>query len=43
VIPQQALHQQTAAPVLGQGASSEQMVLLQESSRPNDYMPAFES
>lgn len=42
VIPQQAVQQQPPAPVLGQGASSEQLYLLQESSRPDDYMPAFE-
>jgi putative protease len=42
VIPSQAVPHQPTAPVLGQGASTDQMYLLQESSRPNDYMPAFE-
>ena len=30
------------APTLGSGKTSDQMVLLQEQGRPNEYMPAFE-
>jgi putative protease len=40
IIPTQAV--QSVAPELGQGDTTSQMYLLQESSRPNDYMPAFE-
>jgi putative protease len=42
IIPSQALQSALPEPVLGQGASTGQLYLLQESSRPNDYMPAFE-
>ena len=30
------------APTLGEGATTDQIFLLQESTRPNEYMPAFE-
>ncbi len=33
---------QVVEPTLGQGAPSDQIVLLQEGTRPDDYMPAFE-
>lgn len=42
VIPTQAVEQYSPQPELGEGATTDQIFLLQESSRPDDYMPAYE-
>lgn len=42
VVPVQSFDPAAEQPALGQGKPSDKIFLLQEESRPNDYMPAFE-